>query len=168
MKRISITGCCGAGKSTLSLQLGKILNLEVIHLDKKFWNPGWVETPNDEWDVVHENLLKGDTWIIDGSYARTIDTRLRVSDTVIFLDFPRWICFVRWIKRVITHYGRSRPDLAEGCPEKFDWELGKWIWRYPKQHRAMVSNAIEKHSNHLDVHILKSPKEVTQFLKKLQ
>ncbi len=168
MKRISVTGCGGTGKTTLSLEMGKILGIEVIHLDKFYWNPGWIETPNDEWDLLHENLLKGDSWIIDGSYARTLDTRLRVSDTIVFLDFPRWICFVRWMKRVITNYGESRPDLAANCPEHLDWEMARWIWRYPYNHRIRVLDTIKKHSEHLTVHVLKSPHEVKRFLRKLK
>jgi adenylate kinase family enzyme len=49
MKKILIIGSGGAGKSTLSRQLGNILNLEVIHLDSLYWHPGWVETPKPEW-----------------------------------------------------------------------------------------------------------------------
>ncbi|MGL5065963.1 MAG: hypothetical protein ACRC62_38835 [Microcoleus sp.] len=35
MKKILVIGCGGAGKSTLSRQLGNILNLEVIHLARQ-------------------------------------------------------------------------------------------------------------------------------------
>ncbi|MBT3233885.1 MAG: AAA family ATPase [Calditrichaeota bacterium] len=168
MKRISITGCGGAGKSTLALELERLLGIEVIHLDKFYWNPGWIQTPNDEWDVIHENLLKGDSWIIDGSYARTLDARLKFSDTIIFLDFSRRVCLLRWMKRVITHYGQSRPDLAPECPEKLDWEMARWIWKYPSNHRLRVVRAIENNSKHLTVHILRSPREVKRFLKKMR
>ncbi|MDQ3021062.1 MAG: topology modulation protein [Bacteroidota bacterium] len=40
MKRILIIGNGGTGKSTLGEKLGKILNLEVTHLDKMTYNPG--------------------------------------------------------------------------------------------------------------------------------
>lgn len=43
MERILVLGPCGAGKSTLAAQLGKRLDLPVIHLDSEYWRPGWVE-----------------------------------------------------------------------------------------------------------------------------
>lgn len=36
-------GPCGAGKSILATQLGKRLDLPVIHLDSEYWRPGWIE-----------------------------------------------------------------------------------------------------------------------------
>jgi adenylate kinase family enzyme len=50
MKRILIIGCGGAGKSTLARQLGDKLGLPVVHLDKLFWHPGWVESSKEEID----------------------------------------------------------------------------------------------------------------------
>ena len=44
-KRIIILGSAGSGKSTLATKLGEITGIPVIHLDRLFWNPGWVETP---------------------------------------------------------------------------------------------------------------------------
>ena len=49
-KKISIIGCPGSGKSTLSVQLAKILNLEAIHLDKIYWKPYWVNISKEEFD----------------------------------------------------------------------------------------------------------------------
>lgn len=43
MKRISIIGSSGAGKSTFARRLGEITGLEVIHLDKIYWQPNWTE-----------------------------------------------------------------------------------------------------------------------------
>ena len=50
MKRVMVIGCCGSGKTTLSRKLGEKLGLPVVHLDKLFWHPGWVESTKDEID----------------------------------------------------------------------------------------------------------------------
>ena len=46
LKRIAIIGSPGVGKSTFARQLGDITGIEVFHLDRLFWKPGWVETPS--------------------------------------------------------------------------------------------------------------------------
>lgn len=48
MKRVTVIGAPGTGKSTFSLRLGEVTGLPVVHLDQHFWNPGWVGTPSDE------------------------------------------------------------------------------------------------------------------------
>ena len=52
MKRVLVIGSGGAGKSIFSKRLNDILNIEVIHLDTLYWNPGWVETPKPEWEKM--------------------------------------------------------------------------------------------------------------------
>ena len=32
-----------------SRKLAEIKGLPLIHLDKEFWNNGWIETPREEW-----------------------------------------------------------------------------------------------------------------------
>ncbi len=61
MKKILIIGSGGAGKSTFARRLHKATGIDVIHLDKVFWRPNWVETPKDEWKKTVENLLKKDS-----------------------------------------------------------------------------------------------------------
>ena len=51
MERILIIGCGGAGKSTMARQLGDKLQIPVVHLDKLFWKPGWVESSREEIDA---------------------------------------------------------------------------------------------------------------------
>ena len=41
MNKIVIIGSPGAGKSTFAHELGAILNIDVIYLDRHFWKTGW-------------------------------------------------------------------------------------------------------------------------------
>ena len=102
MKRVLVIGHPGAGKSTLAARLGELTGLPVIHLDKEFWREGWVQMPRSEWKGKTERLVQGDEWIIDGSYDHTLEIRLARADTVIFLDFSRYLCLWRVCKRVAT------------------------------------------------------------------
>jgi adenylate kinase family enzyme len=53
--------------------LGAILDIPVIHLDAIFWLPNWVKTPRDEWRRIQEELIKPESWIIDGHYESILD-----------------------------------------------------------------------------------------------
>ena len=75
-KKIILIGCPGSGKSTLSKQLSDILNIEVIHLDKIYWKPFWVNITKEEFDEKLDEILKLNSFIIDGNYHRTIKQRL--------------------------------------------------------------------------------------------
>ena len=92
-------GSGGAGKSTVARHLGKLLNIEVFNLDALYWKPGWVKTPRGEWRKIIEELLKRDSWIIDGNYSNTLELRLKECDTVIFLDIGSAACLWRVVKR---------------------------------------------------------------------
>ncbi|MCL2350910.1 MAG: AAA family ATPase [Firmicutes bacterium] len=134
-ERIMILGSAGSGKSTLAAKLGGILGIPVIHLDRLFWNPGWVETPKDEMDRRVIEAASGERWIIDGNYSRTMDFRMERADSIIFIDFGRFFCLCRVFKRRVKNRGKTRYDLGEGCPEKIDWEFFKWVWNYPSRSR---------------------------------
>lgn len=136
MQRVMIIGPCGAGKSTLAFQLADRLGLPLIHMDKLNWQPGWVDSPDDELRTRVEQAAAGDRWLIDGNYGGTMAPRLERADTVIYLDYPITLCFWRMLKRVWRYRGRVRPDMTEGCPERFDlefmWYLANWN-RGPRQ-----------------------------------
>ena len=71
MEKIIVVGCGGAGKSTFSRELSNKLDIPVYHLDKLFWNEGWIETPKAEFNKKIEKVINKDKWIIDGKYIRT-------------------------------------------------------------------------------------------------
>ncbi len=167
MKKILIIGSGGAGKSTLARQLGTILGLEVIHLDIWYWNPGWVETPKAEWQSIIQDLILRESWIMDGNYSGTLDIRLSVADTVIFLDFPRLLCLSRLIKRSFMYARQSRPDMASDCPERLNWEFLKYIWSYPITRRPEILEKLCQVAPNQQVIILRKPTEVKEFLQKI-
>lgn len=136
MERILIIGCGGSGKSTLARSLGELLRLPVWHLDRLFWRRGWVNIPIEEFDKHLRKVLATQYWIIDGNYNRTLPLRLSRCDTLIYLDYSRITCLRGVLWRVLSNHGRTRPDMAEGCPERVDGEFLRWIWTYRKTHRA--------------------------------
>lgn len=164
MNKILIIGSGGAGKSTFARRLGAILKLEVIHLDSLYWSRGWVEMPKDRWRATVEELLKRNSWIIDGNYGGTLDIRLRVCDRVIFLDVPRLVCLWRVLKRIALYREGGRPDMAVGCPEKVDWEFIKYIWDYPRKRKPAILEKLKFYSQSKMVIILKSQAEIETFL----
>lgn len=134
-KRILLIGCGGSGKSTLARKLGEKTGLPVVHLDQIYWKPGWQPLPREEFDEKLIDELQKPEWIIDGNFDRTIPTRLNYCDSVIFLDLPRLVCLFGVLRRILSSYGRTRPDMGEGCPEKFDPSFLKWVWNFNRQKR---------------------------------
>jgi adenylate kinase family enzyme len=130
MRRVLVIGPCGSGKSTLARELAPLMRLPLVHMDQLGWQAGWVETEKDELHARLADVVTQDAWLIEGNYGSTLAPRLARADTVIYLDFPIRLCLWRLAKRIITHRGRSRPDMPEGCPERFDaaffWYVMNW------------------------------------------
>lgn len=164
MQRILIVGSGGAGKSTLARSLAKVLDIDVIHLDSLYWKPGWIESEESEWRARLQSELARDSWIIDGNYSRTLPERVDACDTVIFLDFPRIVCLWRVLKRVVRHYGRTRPDMPEGCPERLDFVFLVWVWNYPKRTRQGVLSLLESRKDEKTVIHLTRRRDVEGFI----
>jgi adenylate kinase family enzyme len=167
MRKIVILGSGGSGKSTLARQLGRILNLEVIHLDGLYWQPGWVETPEPAWRQTVTELIQRKSWIMDGDNIRSLDIRLPAADTVIFLDLPNVLCFWRALKRSWQYAGKNRPEMVSGCSEKLDWRFLRWVWQYPLVSRPFILDKLRQLSRDQRLIILRSPAAVQQFLQEL-
>jgi adenylate kinase family enzyme len=106
------------------------LGLPLVHMDQLGWQAGWVETEKAELRARLADAVAQEAWLIEGNYGSTLAPRLERADTVIYLDFPIRLCLARLIRRIATHRGQSRPDMPEGCPERFDlaffWYVINW------------------------------------------
>lgn len=166
MQRVLIIGPCGSGKSTLSYTLGLHLGLPVHHLDKLGWSPGWVETDKIELRERIKAIVASDSWLIEGNYGSTLDLRLPRADTVVYLDFPISLCVWRLLRRILLHRGKTRPDMADGCPERFDFEFLRYVvfWNWGPRPRTE-----QRLRDHMDkVTRLRSPNELSRWLAKIQ
>ncbi len=140
MQRIVILGNAGSGKSTLARALGRHVGVSVVHLDKLFWEPGWVEPDGEQFRARVAEALAGDAWVCEGNYARrTFDLRLPRADLVIWLDTPRLLCLYRVVMRSVLN--RPRPYIPEGCSEKLDrafLAFLKYVWTYDHAYRPGI------------------------------
>lgn len=164
-QRICIIGNGGAGKSTLAVKLGEEFKLPVCHIDKLYWLPNWVRRPKDEYLKLLEKVVCQDKWIIDGNNKSTMPLRFQRADLIIFLDYSPFFCCYRAIKRMLQSV--SRPDMADGCRERFNMPFYQWILGYRKHQNPVVLEYLEKHGKSADVFILKNPKELARIMKQL-
>lgn len=101
LERVVVFGYAGSGKSTLARQLADKLGLTYFEMDQLHWNPGWQGTPTPELRAKVEAATKGSRWATEGSYGQVRDVYLSKADTVIWLDYPFWLVFLRLLKRTI-------------------------------------------------------------------
>lgn len=161
MKRVLIIGSPGAGKTFLSKQLAEKLKLPLIHLDHLYYKPDWVSIEKPEFDKLLQVELEKDSWIMDGNYNRTIPHRIKYADTVICLDYGRWICAWRAIKRCFI----NSIDQAEGCPQKIDFKFLKYIlWDHYIRNSQRILDFKNEHKDEADVVHLKTQKDSDVWL----
>lgn len=163
-KKISIIGCPGSGKSTLSVQLAKILNLEAIHLDKIYWKPYWVNISKEEFDEKHDEILKKESFILDGNYNRTISKRLEKCDLVIYLDYDSQVCIDSYIQRVKD--GSIKDFITENCVETLDEDFNNYISSYNEKNRE--NNYKKIYDSNIKYIILNNRDEKDEFINSIR
>ena len=162
MQRILVMGPPGSGKSTLARHLGHKLGLPVFHLDQAFHRPGWVPAPAEVFRAEVARLAALPAWVIDGNYTDTVAPRLEAADTLIYLDMASWLTMARIVKRIVTSYGRVRPDAAEGCPERLDLEFLRFAFRWNRVRRTRHLALVEAFAGRKIV--LRDGAQLRQFL----
>ena len=168
MKKIQIIGFSGSGKSTLAGTLAERLKLPVLYLDTVFWMPGWQQRPREEQREILGEFLDAhpDGWVIDGNYTKNhYSRRMEEADQIIFMNFNRWRCLWRVLKRWITYQGKSRASMTVGCEEKIDRPFIKWVlWESRRPEPLSRYHYIgEKYADKFVE--LKNPCQVEQYLK---
>ncbi len=161
-KRILVIGSPGAGKSTFSKELSRITNIDLYHMDRIYWLPGWNPVDGVEFKKRLGEVLSKEAWIIDGNYQSSLQERLANANTVIYLDFRRYICLYRSVKRTFFSTA-ERSDITEGCEEKLDLEFLKWIWNYRKRGRPATLKLLER-SHETTVLRFTTPGKLKTFL----
>ncbi|MBN4050761.1 MAG: AAA family ATPase [Alkaliphilus sp.] len=136
----------------------------MFHLDRLFWKAGWKSITREELKREITKVLALDSWIIDGNFGETMNMRIEAADTIIFLDFPVWLCLWNVVKRRIEYSGKTRPDMTEGCNEKIDLEFIMWIVSFPFKRRKANYEKLKSFAGEKNILIYRNRKEVGKFL----
>ena len=163
MKRVLVVGSPGSGKTTFARRLAEKTGLPLIHLAYYYHQKKFNYYENKEaWRKRVVSLTKGDAWIIDGNYSSTFAERFVVADTVVFFDLPRRVVMYRLFKRRLQYVRKRRSDMPEDWREKIDWELLLFVWRFNRDKRYKITDAIAANPEKRVI-VFRTPRDVGLF-----
>ena len=170
--RFSVVGTSGSGKTAVSTEIARRLNVTHVELDAIHWRRGWTGTPTTEFRDLVDEATKGDSWVVDGNYSRVRDIVWRRAEIVVWLDLPFIIVFWRILLRTVKRIG-TRKKLWNNNIEGFDALFGPdamplWViktyWRRKKEYPTLLSKV---EYSHLQVIRLTSIRGVSDWLESL-
>jgi adenylate kinase family enzyme len=50
---------------------------------------------------MQQEIVDQDAWIIDGNSLRSLEIRYARAEICLYFNYPRWLCFLRLIKKKI-------------------------------------------------------------------
>lgn len=89
-------------------------------MDSIIWSRDWIETTRENICATLSKITATESWIIEGwidTYSKDI---LLQADTILYLDYPGWTAAYGGLRRWWEHKGKKRPEMPEGCQEKWD------------------------------------------------
>ncbi|NTJ64329.1 AAA family ATPase [Agrobacterium rhizogenes] len=168
-ERILIIGCSGTGKSTLAQAIASLRDLTYVSMDRDiFWLPGWKSRPRPEAIALIEQAVAGPRWIMDGNSPGTLPLRLPRTDIVIWRRPSRHVALRGVISRWLRYRGRSRPEMAPGCPERLDWKFLRYIWTFDRDEAPQFQDMLARYGSNVPVVTLKSYRDGEELLSRLR
>lgn len=164
-ERVLVIGCSGSGKSTLARQLAERLGLAYVSMDREiFWLPGWQSRPRAEALARLQDIVARDRWMLDGTSPGTLPLRLPRAHLVLWLRPPRWMSLYGVISRWLRFRGRSRPEMADGCPERISREFLTYVWNFERTESPEIEQNLAAYGRDVPVCVLKSRAENDRLL----
>lgn len=146
VKKISIIGGPGTGKSTLSKNLGKVLDLPVYHLDAIDHFENWKTRDSKERDEIILKKINEEKWVMDGTYKGTLEKRVEKSDMVIFLNYSKLARLKGIFSRYFKLKGKERPEIP-GCKEKMEKKFIRFTINWDKEKGKIVKEILKRHQD---------------------
>lgn len=166
VKRITIVGGPGTGKTTLAQKLGTIFNLPIIHIDGINYTPNWEKVEKEKRDKLILEKIKNEKWISDGNYSSTLKERIEKSDLIIWLDYSGFDSIKGVLSRRIKNINKEKQEIP-GCKERISWEFFKYVVTYRRKARNKIVEKI-KNASEDKVCIFKNRKELNKWLENIE
>lgn len=162
MKKIIIIGCPGSGKTTFAEKLQKATNLPLYYLDAIWHKPDRTHISREEYDKKLLEIFHTEEWIIDENYSRTIEERIRNSDTIFLFDLPTDVCLQGATERL----GKERYDVP-WIDTELDFNFKKQIEEFPDKVLPRICELLTKYDDGRQVVIFKSRIEADEYLDRI-
>lgn len=162
MKRTVVIGCSGSGKSVFSRKLLDVTGLTLYYLDMIWHKPDGTNISREEFDKQLDSIISRDSWIIDGNYQRTLETRIKACDTVFLFDLPTEIC----IEGALSRIGKKREDMP-WFENELDPEFRQWIESFRANQLPEVYRLLEKYKNNREIVVFRTREQADKFIEKL-
>jgi len=148
VRRVSVVGNAGSGKTTLGRALARHLAVPFVELDAVFHQRGWQPLPVEEFRRRVEAIVAGDAWVIDGNYSAVRDLVWARADTVIWFDLPRRTVMRRILVRTLSR-AITRAELWNGNRESItglfrldpNKSIIRWSWTQHAKYRGRFNEA---------------------------
>jgi adenylate kinase family enzyme len=172
VRRVSVVGTSGSGKSTVARELAAILGVPHLELDAVHHQPGWAPLPTDEFRRIVAARAAAGGWVIDGNYGRVRDLVWARADTVVWLDLPKRTVMRQVVWRTLRRVALRR-ELWNGNRERWrnfltwnpEQSVISWAWhKHAPDHAKYAAAAADPASAHLRFIRLASRRDVARFL----
>jgi adenylate kinase family enzyme len=172
MRRVSVVGVPGSGKTTVGRQLAASLGVPFVELDSIFHQPGWVDLPVDDFRKRVTEALTAPAWVVDGNYSAVRDLVWQRADTVVWLDLPRrrvmYRIILRTVRRALTRerlWNGNREPLSHFYRLDPAKNIIRWTWVKYADYIERYGTAMQDPAySHLTFVRVRSQDEVDAFL----
>jgi adenylate kinase family enzyme len=118
VRRISVVGNSGSGKTTVAAATARALSVPHLELDSVFHQPGWEPLDTDLFRARVAEFVAADGWVVDGNYSAVRELIWQRADTVLWIDLPRRVVMLQIIARTLRRMA-TRQQLWNGNTESW-------------------------------------------------
>jgi adenylate kinase family enzyme len=171
MQRISVVGTTGSGKTSLARQISVCRKIPHVELDYLYWEPNWIQAPNDVMCERVSQAISGNSWVVDGNYSIVRDIVWQKADTVVWLDYswPVVISRILWrtLSRVVT-----QQQVCNGNRETWQTTFSRdsiilWALKtYHQKRREYPQLFTKPEYAHLKIVHLRSPSHTQNWMQR--
>jgi adenylate kinase family enzyme len=173
MKRISVVGSSGSGKTTVARRLAEALSVPHVELDALHWGENWSAATKAELSERVRAATTGERWVVDGNYWSKIGPQVwTTADTVVWVSPPRWRTIWQSVTRTVRR-ATTRQESWGGNRESWRglmfWR-GKdsilwWAWTtYARTQERYAQAMNDPQWTHITFHRLRTRREIDRFI----
>jgi adenylate kinase family enzyme len=156
VRRVSVVGNSGSGKTTVATAIAAALGVPHLELDAVFHQPNWQPLERDVFRTRVAEFIAADGWVVDGNYSAVADLVWRRADTVVWMDLPRHRIMRQLIGRTLRRMV-TRAELWNGNTEPLSnlfrldpkESILRWAWtqhgKYVERYGAAQHDPANRH-----------------------